>query len=724
MKRYLPVVVVLTLLDARYSIPAADLSTVMALKAPLGQNNTYSPYDWTGFYLGGHLGYAWGNSNWSTPGAADSMSLAQRINTFDEAGSFFTGLQAGYNTMLPNRWVIGAETDMSAPSFQNLAGVSVGGMTTLNSPFGLETHSETVLTSGTVRGRVGYAPGDWLLYATGGFAWSYNQQTLTNEVSGVTDMPFLWRLGWAAGAGVEVPVAPHWTARLEYLFTDYGNSSVLFANNGQRFTSDFALQELRAGLNYQFNNDLTAAAAAAASPKPIEEDLVNFHGQATFTWQRYPAIRAAFSGPQSLIAKGQGAETFDATLATGVRLWKGAEFWADPEIDQGFGLANTHGVSGFPSAESYKLGFAYPYARVQRYFVRQTIDLGGDEQKVDADFHQFTGSETANRLVLTVGKFAVVDMFDTNRYANNPKADFLNWGSVNTSTFDYAGDAWGYTYGAAAEWYQGDWTLRGGVFDMSAVPAESADSGPAYGLDPTFDQFQMVGEIERRYALFGEPGTIKVTGFLTRGRMANFADALALSQTTGLDINDATAASRVYQSRPGVSVNLAQQLTEDVGVFARAGWVDGDVESWDFTDTNRTVEAGASINGKRWGRPNDTFGILGMLNGIDPSHAAWLNAGGLGILVGDGQLPNPALEQIIETYYNYALSASTWLSVNYQFVNNPGFNPRPRTGEYLRRTGSLAVLGVMTEMLFSRSWRQIASKAPRRDATNFKRRFR
>jgi high affinity Mn2+ porin len=157
--------------------------------------------------------------------------------------------------------------------------------------------------------------------------------------------------------------------------------------------------------------------------------------------------------------------------------------------------------------------------------------------------------------------------------------------------------------------------------------------------------------------------------------MANFADALALSQTTGVDINDATAASRVYQSRPGVSVNLAQQLTDDVGVFARAGWVDGDVESWDFTDANRTVEAGASINGKRWGRPNDTFGILCMLNDIDPSHAAWLNAGGLGILVGDGQLPNPALEQIIETYYNYALSASTWLSVNHQFVNNPGFNP-------------------------------------------------
>ena len=112
-----------------------------------------------------------------------------------------------------------------------------------------------MLSSGTVRGRIGYAPGNWLFYATGGFAWTYDQLTLTQLASGTTESPFLWRLGWAAGAGVEVPVAPHWTARLEYLFTDYGTSSVTFASAGQRFNSDFALQELRAGLNYQFGND-------------------------------------------------------------------------------------------------------------------------------------------------------------------------------------------------------------------------------------------------------------------------------------------------------------------------------------------------------------------------------------------------------------------------------------------------------------------------------------
>ena len=53
-----------------------------------------------------------------------------------------------------------------------------------------------------------------------------------------------------------------------------------------------------------------------------------------------------------------------------------------------------HGVAGFPSGESYKLGSSYPYVRMQRGFLRQTIDLGGDVEKVDADISQFAGTRT------------------------------------------------------------------------------------------------------------------------------------------------------------------------------------------------------------------------------------------------------------------------------------------------------------------------------------------
>ena len=646
---------------------SAAADEIMVTKAP-PPPSIPTDFNWTGFYAGGHLGYAWGSSNWTGPGVSGSFDLAQPVDTFAETGSFFEGLQAGYNYMLPNRVLIGAEIDASFPAFQNLAGISTGGISNFTSPtLGAASYSETVLSSGTVRGRIGYAPGNWLFYATGGFAWTYDQLTLTQLATGTTDMPFLWRLGWSAGAGVEVPILPHWTARLEYLFTDYGTSSVLFANAGQRFTSDFSLQELRAGLNYQFSNDPLAAVVAPAAPAT---DQVNFHGQTTFVWQGYPAFRSPYAGPNSLPGSGEGRDTFDATLYAGVRLWQGAELWIDPEIDQGFGLMDSHGAAGFPSAEAYKLGSAYPYARVQRYFVRQTIDLGGETQKVDADINQFAGSQTANRLVLTVGKFAVVDIFDTNKYANNAKSDFLNWSVVNAGSFDYAGDGWGYTYGAAAEWYQGRWTLRGGIFDLSATPAGGVSPTGA-DLDPTFDQFQLVGEIEERHELWGQPGKLKITGFLSRGRAGSFQDAIDLALATGqpADIN----AVRMYTSRPGVSLNLEQQVSENWGVFARAGWADGNIEPWDFTDIDRTVSAGVSINGKQWSRPDDTIGIAGVVNGISGVHEAFLNDGGLGILIGDGQLPNPGLEQIAEMYYSYALSATSRLTFDYQFIANPGY---------------------------------------------------
>ena len=577
--------------------------------------------------------------------------------------------------MLPNRIVIGAVIDASFPAWPNLAGISVGGISTFNSPtLGQESYSETVLASGTVRGRIGYAAGNWLIYGTGGLAWTYNQQTLTQLATGTTDSPFLWRLGWAAGAGVEVPLSKNWSASLEYLFTNYGKSSAFFPGNGQSFNSDFSLSELRAGLNYRFGNDATSANGAFAVPTSLDSDRINLHGQTTFVEQAYPSFRAPYTGGNSLFGSAQGRETWDATLYAGVRLWEGAELWVNPELDQGFGFANTHGVAGFPSGESYKLGASYPYARVQRYFIRQTIDLGGDAQKVDADINQFAGSQTDNRLVLTAGKFSVVDIFDTNKYANNTKSDFLNWSAINAGTFQYAGDAWGFTYGAAAELYLGRFTLRGGVFDMSATPAGGAGNAPAYGLDPTFSQFQLVGEIEERHELWGQPGKLKLTGFLIRGRMGSFQDALNLSQSTGLDASDALAAVRTYQSLPGVSLNLEQQISENWGVFARAGWTDGNVEPWDFSDIDRTVQGGVSINGKQWGRPDDTIGIVGIINGISGVHQAYFNAGGLGVLVGDGQLPNPGLEEIMEAYYSYAVSSSTRLSLDYQFIAHPGYN--------------------------------------------------
>jgi high affinity Mn2+ porin len=633
-------------------------------------------YDWTGFYVGSHIGLATGRESWSASPLAGgapisgSLGLFRSPDGFTEGGSFFEGVQAGYNTMMPSRVVLGIEADGSFPAFPDLSGLTIGGISKFSSPtLGSASFSETVLSSGTLRGRIGFAPEDWLFYLTGGFAWSYNQQTLTVVPTGFFEDRFLWRFGWAAGLGVEVAVAPHWTARGEYLWTGYPMASVTYPLSAQRIDSDFSLHQLRLGLNYRFD-DATRPGAFAPSRFTPTVDIFAVHGQATFVEQAHPAFRSPYEGKNSLSGVALGRETFDLTLSTGFKLWRGAEFWANPEIDQGFGFNDTHGAAGFPSGESYKLGSSTPYARVQRAFLRQTIDLGGDTEKVDDDFYRFGGMRSTDRLVLTAGRFGIIDIFDTNRYANNPKTDFLNWSVINAGTFDYAGDGWGYTYGAAAEWYAGRWTLRGGVFDLSATPAGGVSPRGAF-LDPTFQQFQMVGEIEERHEFWGQPGKIKLTGFLSRGRAGDFVSAVALSQATGLpaDIN----AVRSYVSRPGLSLSVEQQLTETLGAFLRAGWADGRIEPWDFTDIDRTVSGGVSINGKSWGRPDDTIGIAGVVNGISRAHAAFLNAGGLGVLVGDGRL-NYRPEEIVEAYYSYALSHVTRLSFDYQFIGNPGYN--------------------------------------------------
>jgi high affinity Mn2+ porin len=654
-------------------VRAADLPAALPMKAPPA-----SGYDWTGFYVGGHVGLATGNSAWTLDPLGDgaptagSFGLYQSPDSFKESGSWFEGVQAGYNWMLRNRLVLGIEADGSFPTFPDpVSGLTIGGISNFTSPtFGAGSFSETMLASGTVRGRIGYAPGHWLFYATGGLAWSYDRQTLMQNASGNTEDRFLYRFGWAAGAGVETPIAPHWTVRGEYLWTDFPNVSENFPLSGQRVRSGLSEHQFRLALNYRFDDPSVPAAFAPSRFIP-STDIFAVHGQTTFVEQAHPAFRSPFQGPNSLSGSADAKETFDTTLSIGVKLWRGAEFWANPEIDQGFGFDNTHGVAGFTSAEAYKLGSSTPYARLQRAFLRQTINLGGETENVDDDFTQFKGTRSTDRLVLTAGRFGINDIFDTNRYANNPKNDFLNWSLVNAGTFDYAGDGWGYTYGAAAEWYTGQWTFRAGAFDLSRTPAGGV-SPLAIALDPTFQQFALLGEIERRYDLWGQPGKIKVTGFLNNGRAGNFNDAIALAQVTGMpaDINDV----RSYTSRPGVSLNLEQQITETLGAFFRAGWADGQIEPWDFTDIDRTVSGGVAINGKSWGRPDDTIGIAGVVNAISNAHIAFLNAGGLGILIGDGRLPDYGLEKIFEAYYSFAVTSSTKLTFDYQFVDNPGYN--------------------------------------------------
>jgi high affinity Mn2+ porin len=411
----------------------------------------------------------------------------------------------------------------------------------------------------------------------------------------------------------------------------------------------------------------SAALPTQATPQEWQEqssDRFSIHWQATYVEQETLGFNAPYSGPNSL-SPDSGRETVDTTLFAGARLWSGAEAWIDPEIDQGFGLDDTLGVAAFPSGAAYKVGEDEPYLRLPRLFVRQTLDLDDDREDTGGGANAFEARHSADRWVFTVGKFAVTDVFDTNQYAHDPRNDFLNWAVIDAGTFDYAADAWGYTVGAAAEWYQGSWTLREGVFDLSNVPNSTH-------LDPGFHEFQMDVELERRYELCGIGGRVLLTVFDNRARMGLLDEAVALAQATGTPVD--IAAVRSYRSRAGSSLGLEQPLSADLGLFARVGKADGNTEIYEFSDIDRTLSGGLSLKGSRWSRPGDTIGLALIDDGISAARERYLNAGGLGILVGDGKLPHPGPEEIVETYYEAALLAQVHLTLDYQWVNNPGYN--------------------------------------------------
>ena len=423
------------------------------------------------------------------------------------------------------------------------------------------------------------------------------------------------------------------------------------------------------------------------NPAPNDADKTPenwaLYGQSTGVLQYHPGFHSPYQGANSLNPGQRGDETVDATLYGGVRLWQGAEFWANPEVDQGFGLSDTLGVAGFPSGEAYKVGAYAPYVRLQRAFFRQTIDLDGETESIDPDLNQLGGMQTADRLVVTLGKFSVVDIFDTNKYAHDQRNDFLNWSVIDLGSFDYAADAWGYTYGGAAEWYQDWWTIRAGLFDLSKVPNSKV-------LDPDFmRQYQTVLELEERHQLFAQPGKLKLLGFLSQGRMGAYDAAVEDAETA--DEMPNTALVRQPHTKVGGGMNGEQQLTPDLGAFLRAGYTQGQYEAYEFTDINKTISLGLSLAGNSWDRGDDTVGLAVV--GNDASHAAklYFGAGGDGILVGDGQLPHSGLEQIIETYYSFAANSLAKLTLDYQFIENPGYN---------RDRGPVSVIGVRAHVQF------------------------
>jgi high affinity Mn2+ porin len=650
---------------------SADLSNSMPLKAP-----ALASYDWSGFYFGGHAGYATAISDWTAANAGAATLASGSTDIFDRMGPWgpmIGGIQGGYNYVFPSHVMLGFEADVSFPNHLSASQIFA------SPAAGQYAIIDKVELFSTMRARAGLAFNKWLIYGTGGFAFDRDllQNAQQGGISagigvqpGNVDQAYFSRYGWTLGLGVELGLSQHWSAKLEYDFMDFGSRTVSFPLEAQQYASNLSIQSVQAGLNYHFG-DGSNAQGQFAGVLPDLDQILSIHGQTTWIDQGYPAIHAPYSGAQSLYPGGQWRGTVSMDGFLGLKLWEGASLYYNPELFEGYGLGGTFGVAGFPNGEAQKAGFLFPRYNTAHLFVQQVIGLGGEQEKIEdgpydiepwPDNDRPTVKQDISRITMTVGKLAIPDIFDSNIYAHDPRTAFMNWSVWGAGAFDYAADQYGYTWGAAIALNQKNWTLRTGYFLEPTVP-----NGTDYDTE-MFRRGQYILEWEQRYSLFKQPGELQLTGWYSSAFTGSYAATLA-NPALGLDISQ----TRETRSEYGFIINLQQAITNDLGLFSRLSWRDGHTEVMAWTDIDRSASLGVQLKGTSWGRPDDRIGVAGVVNGLSSEHRAFLAAGGLGITIGDGQL-NYTEEKIVEAYYWYSLNKWSSVTLDYQFVADPAYN--------------------------------------------------
>ncbi|HET7117632.1 MAG TPA: carbohydrate porin [Hanamia sp.] len=397
------------------------------------------------------------------------------------------------------------------------------------------------------------------------------------------------------------------------------------------------------------------------------------HFQLTVISQSHLAFKSLYRGRNSLSDSSEwGATSITSTLFLGRKLWKGGAFYFNPEISGGQGLSSAVGVAGALNGETYRVGNPAPGLFIARAYFQQQIPLGNTSyENVEDDVNQIKDKVPENRITISAGKFAISDFYDDNNYSHDPRTQFLNWSLMSNGAWDYPANTRGYTFGIVTELITPKWVLS---FSSVAVPKIA--NAPVMEYNITKAHSETFG-VQRKIALNNRPGNIRFIISDTHSRAPSYTEglkAIATNDTYLLNVISGKAERDAYGGKKfGLGFSADQELNNEIGIFMRAGWNDGKDATWAFTEIDQTLSAGISIKGIRWNRPSDVFGIASVINGISGPHRDFLEAGGYGFIIGDGKL-NYGHEAIVEAYYNAFLSKFFWLTLDYQFVNNPAYN--------------------------------------------------
>jgi high affinity Mn2+ porin len=401
--------------------------------------------------------------------------------------------------------------------------------------------------------------------------------------------------------------------------------------------------------------------------------LFNMHYQLTSVNQSHDAFNAKYSGENSLINQVERNKlSLTTTLFLGRRLWKNASFYYNPEISGGQGLSGAKGIAGFTNGETFRVGSTAPVFYTARMFLRQHFALiNSSFDTLYDDVNQIKEILPTHRITIQMGKLSLSDYFDKNSFSHDPRGQFLNWSLMSNGAWDYPADTRGYTNAIVIEFIKPFFTLR---TSLAMVPSKAN----GLVLDKEVSKaFSETIELEKSWKLNKQKGTIRILGFRTISQSPYYLSTISSIQkgdSSSILVYNGQKEWGIYGGlKYGYAINLEQNISNTIGAFFRTSWNDGKAATWAFTEIDKSISGGLQISGIQWKRPQDIIGIAGVINGISNDHQIFLKTGLSGFMLGDGNL-NYGKESIFEIYYKTKVTNTFFLSGDYQFVNNPGYN--------------------------------------------------
>ena len=421
--------------------------------------------------------------------------------------------------------------------------------------------------------------------------------------------------------------------------------------------------------------DPAAGPAVAAAPVGADSRWPQLlAAQYTFIEQWQSALLSPYAGTHSLFAGGDQQPTHTLGAYTGWAPVSWGQLYLDVEKFMGAGVSGATGLGGLTNGDVIRAGVVGLKKEfyIARLYARFMVPLGSETAHLERGQDQIAGVEATRRLEFKAGWLSAADDFDHNRYSGSTRTQFLNWSLWQNTTWDYAADTRGYTYGVVLGYISPQWSLKYGMYAM-----------PTVANGQTLETLKRAREqnLELTLAPAAVSTVMRLLAYLNTARLGDYREALAVA-AAGATVPDIAATAADGRHKYGFGLNLEQPFADDgnTGVFMRLGWNDAHTESFAFTEVDRLVSLGAQFSGVHWRRSEDYLGVALVAEGLSSPHSDYLAAGGSGFVLGDGRL-NYAHEQIFEAYYRAGWSWTLGpaplhlqLSPDFQYVQNPGFN--------------------------------------------------